>query len=141
MVYGDPQYLGQMLSNLIENGIKYTSGIGKRVRVELACEQERWGVVRVQDDGPGIADEHLPSLFERFYRVDKARSHSLLKGPAQSDKPAAGDEAPDGNGLGLSIVQWIVQAHGGEVCVESKIGSGSVFQVRLPLLNDAMERQ
>jgi signal transduction histidine kinase len=137
LVYGDPQYLGQMLTNLIENGIKYTSGIGKRVRVELACEQERWGVVRVQDDGPGIAEEHLPSLFERFYRVDKARSHRQLTGSAQSNHPGAGDNEPTGNGLGLSIVQWIVQAHGGEVYVESKLSSGSVFVVRLPLLNKA----
>src|SRR3989475_1399735 len=82
---GDPQYLGQMMTNLIENGIKYSSGIGKRVSVELACEQERWGVVRVQDDGPGISDEHLPYLFERFYRVDKARSRRQ-KGSAQRDR-------------------------------------------------------
>src|SRR5947208_4610487 len=60
LVGGDPQYLGQMLTNLIENGIKYSSGIGKRVHIELACEQERWGVVRVQDDGPGISNDHLP---------------------------------------------------------------------------------
>jgi signal transduction histidine kinase len=139
LVYGDPQYLGQMLTNLIENGIKYTSGIGKRVRVELTCEQERWGVVYVQDDGPGIADEHLPSLFERFYRVDKARSHWLPRESAQIDKPGTDDKEPDGIGLGLSIVQWIVQAHGGEVCVKSKLGSGSVFEVRLPLLNGARE--
>src|SRR5947209_2249980 len=131
LVRGDPQYLGQMLTNLIENGIKYSSGIGKRVYVELACEEKHWGVVRVQDDGPGISDEHLPYLFERFYRVDKARSRRQ-KEPVQSSKP--GNAEPGGTGLGLSIVQWIVQAHGGEICVESKPGSGSVFQVRLPLL-------
>ena len=136
LVRGDPQYLGQMLTNLIENGIKYSSGIGKRVFVELACEQERWGVVRVQDDGPGISDEYLPYLFERFYRVDKARSHRQ-KRPAQSSTPA--NEEPGGSGLGLSIVQWIVQAHGGEIRVESKIGAGSLFEVRLPLLNRAKE--
>jgi signal transduction histidine kinase len=128
LVRGDPQYLGQMLTNLIENGIKYTSGIGKRVHVELACEEKRWGVVRVQDDGPGISEEHLPSLFERFYRVDKARSNSQ-----KSSKP--GTTEPGGTGLGLSIVQWIVQAHGGQIRVESKIGTGSLFEVRLPLLN------
>src|SRR2546430_7925334 len=116
LVRGDPQYLGQMLTNLIENGIKYTSGIGKRVFVELACEQKRWGVVRVQDDGPGISEEHLPYLFERFYRVDKARS-PRQKGLVQSSKP--GHEEPGGTGLGLSIVQWIVQAHGGQIHVES----------------------
>src|SRR5438874_3355189 len=99
LVCGDPQYLGQMMTNLIENGIKYTSGIGKRVYVELACEQGRWGIVRVQDDGPGISDDHLPFLFERFYRVDKARSHRQ-KGLVQSSKP--GNAAPAGTGLGLS---------------------------------------
>jgi len=134
LVCGDPQYLGQMLTNLIENGIKYTSGIGKRVYIELAIEQKRWGVVRVQDDGPGISEEHLPSLFERFYRVDKARSRRQ-KEPVQSSKPDQGK--PGGSGLGLSIVQWIVQAHGGEIRVESNIGVGSLFEVRLPLLNKA----
>src|SRR6266702_2752401 len=104
LVCGDPQYLGQMLTNLIENGIKYTSGIGKRVYIELAIEQKRWGVVRVQDDGPGISEEHLPSLFERFYRVDKARSRRQ-KEPVQSSKPDQGK--PGGSGLGLSIVQWV----------------------------------
>ena len=134
LVLGDPQYLGQMLTNLIENGIKYTSGSGKRVYIELACEQKRWGVVRVQDDGPGISEEHLPSLFERFYRVDKARSRRQ-KGPLKSKKPDHGK--PGGSGLGLSIVQWIVQAHGGEIRVESKIGAGSLFEVRMPLLSTA----
>jgi signal transduction histidine kinase len=136
LVHGDPQYLGQVLTNLIENGIKYSSGIGKRVYVELACEQERWGVVRVQDDGPGISDEHLPFLFERFYRVDKARSRRQ-KGPGQSSK--SGHEVPGGSGLGLSIVQWIVQAHCGEIRVKSTIGAGSLFEVRLPLLNMVQE--
>ena len=136
LVRGDPQYLGQMMTNLIENGIKYSSGIGKRVYIELACEQERWGVVRVQDDGPGISNDHLPYLFERFYRVDKARSRRQ-KGPALSSKPGYGE--PGGSGLGLSIVQWIVQAHGGEIRVESKIGAGTLFEVRLPLLNMAEE--
>ncbi|HLJ33863.1 MAG TPA: ATP-binding protein [Ktedonobacteraceae bacterium] len=136
LVRGDPQYLGQMLTNLIENGIKYSSDSGNRVYVELACEQERWGVVRVQDDGPGISEEHLPYLFERFYRVDKARS-SRPKGPAQSS--TAGHDGPGGTGLGLSIVQWIVQAHGGEVRVESAIGVGTLFEVRLPLLKKVAE--
>jgi len=90
----------------------------------------------VQDDGPGISDEHLPSLFERFYRVDKARSHRSLL-PVQSNKP--GNAEPGGTGLGLSIVQWIVQVHGGEIRVESTIGVGSLFEVRLPLLSRAQE--
>ena len=132
LVRGDPQYLGQMFTNLIENAIKYSSGIGKRVFVELSCEQERWGIVRVQDDGPGISDEYLPYLFERFYRVDKARSHKQ-KRPAQSS--ISSNEEPGGNGLGLSIVQWIVQGHGREIRVESKMGVGSLFELRLPLIN------
>ncbi len=130
LVSGDPQYLSRMLINLVENAIKYTSGIGQRVHVELACEHRRWGVLRVQDDGPGIADEHLPSLFDRFYRVDKARTRRQKK----QSGPMPGEEKPGGTGLGLAIVQWIVRAHDGEVRVESKIGAGSVFEVRLPLL-------
>src|SRR5438132_6910615 len=129
LVPGDPQYLSRMLMNLIENAIKYTSGIGTRVHVELGCRQERWAVMRVQDDGPGIAEEHLPSLFERFYRVDKARVRKI-----EQTGVVAGKEEPGGTGLGLAIVQWIVQAHGGEIRVESKLGSGSTFQVELPLL-------
>jgi signal transduction histidine kinase len=134
LMRGDPRYLGQMLTNLIENAIKYSSGIGKRVRVDLACEQERWAVIRVQDDGPGIAEEHLPSLFERFYRVDKARSRRHGHTSGRSNEPEA--EEPGGSGLGLAIVQWIVQAHGGEVRVESTLGLGSLFAVRLPRLDD-----
>ena len=122
---GDPQYLGQMLTNLLENGIKYTSGVGKQVRVELTCERERWGVIRVQDDGPGIAAEHLPYLFERFYRVDKARAR----------QPQGAALEPGGTGLGLAIVQWIVSAHNGQIRVESQTGAGTLFEVRLPLLN------
>jgi heavy metal sensor kinase len=123
LVMGDPHYLSRMLMNLVENAIKYTSGVGKRVHVELACQDGRWGVIRVQDDGPGIAEEHLPYLFDRFYRVDKARARK---------QPTDGEE-PGGTGLGLAIVQWIVQAHCGEVRVESSIGEGSLFEVRFPL--------
>lgn len=133
LILGDPQYLGRMLTNLIENAIKYSSGVGQRVHVDLACEDERWGVIRVQDDGPGIAEEHLPYLFDRFYRVDKARTR---KSPVAVTKDGG---EPGGTGLGLAIVQWIVQAHGGEVRVESTIGDGSLFEVRLPLLHQKQE--
>jgi len=74
-------------------------------------------------------EEHLPSLFDRFYRADRARSHNkqeLFHGTPDGEELG-------GTGLGLSIVQWIVQAHSGEVLVESKIGEGSTFEVRLPL--------
>jgi predicted transposase YbfD/YdcC len=99
----------------------------------LACEQRRWAVVRVQDDGPGIASEHVPYLFERFYRVEKARSRRQ-KEPVYTTEPRGLE--PGGTGLGLAIVQWIVQAHDGEIRVQSKIGVGSLFEVRLPLLSD-----
>jgi len=84
-----------MLTNLIENGIKYTSGIGKRVSVELSIDRQRRGVVRVQDDGPDIAIEDLPWLFERFYRVDKARSRRQKK-TAQDSEPSRTE--PGGSG-------------------------------------------
>ncbi len=135
LVSGDPQHLSRMVTNMLENAIKYTSGIGQRVHVDLACEQGRWAVLRVQDDGPGIAQEHLPYLFERFYRADKARTRQASE--------QAGDESretPGGTGLGLAIVLWIVQSHGGEVRVESKIGAGSLFELRLPLLKERTSR-
>jgi signal transduction histidine kinase len=134
LVRGDSRYLGQMLTNLIENAIKYSSGVGKRVHVELACEQERWAVIRVQDDGPGMSEEDRPYLFERFYRVDRARSRRHEHTSGHSNTLEA--EEPGGSGLGLAIVQWIVQAHGGEVHVESAIGAGSLFEVHLPRLDD-----
>jgi heavy metal sensor kinase len=113
---GDRRYLLQMLNNLIENGIKYTGGEEKRVRVETGLEiDSAW--VRVSDTGQGIPPEHLPHLFDRFYRVDKARSRDE-------------DESQGGNGLGLSIVNWIAQAHDGEVRVESTQGMGTTFEVR-----------
>lgn len=134
LVIGDPQYLTRTVTNLVENGIKYTRGIGTRVHVELTDEQGRWGVIRVQDDGPGIAEEHLPYLFDRFYRVDHARTHNLKE--RTSVRP--NEEGPGGTGLGLSIVQWIVQAHGGEVRVKSEVRRGSLFEVRLPLQKPQM---
>jgi signal transduction histidine kinase len=112
-----------MVSNLVENGIKYTDGPEKCVRVETGQDGESaW--VRVSDNGAGIPAEHLPHLFNRFYRVDKARSRS-------------DDDAQAGNGLGLAIVDWIVRAHAGEVRVESQPGQGTTFEVRFRALRQA----
>ncbi|RTI41362.1 sensor histidine kinase, partial [Thermus scotoductus] len=72
-------------------------------------------VVRVEDDGEGIPQEHLPRIFERFYRVDKAR-----------------DRERGGSGLGLAIVKAILEAHGGEIWVESEVGKGTAFSFSLP---------
>ena len=130
LINGDPHYLGMMMMNLVENAVKYTRGIGRHIHVELQEEANQWGIIDIRDDGPGIAEEHLPYLFDRFYRVDKARSHHKQK--ASCDTVC--DEVTGGTGLGLSIVQWIVQAHGGKVLVESKMGEGSNFKVQLPLL-------
>ena len=113
---GDRRLLLQMVSNLIENGIKYTSGEKRRVKVETGTTKDQvW--VRVSDNGQGIPPEHLEHLFDRFYQVDKARTRN-------SD-----DETPSGSGLGLAIVQSIVKAHHGEVRVESEVDQGTTFEV------------
>lgn len=112
-VRADEQRLQQVFTNLLENAVKYTQ-TGGRVTVsarETGSEIE----VCVADNGSGIAPEHLPHIFERFYRVDKARSREV-----------------GGTGLGLSIVKHIVQVHGGRVWVESELGKGSKFFFTLP---------
>lgn len=128
-INGDSQYLTQMITNLVENAIKYTQGPERRVRVETGWDQSQdkamaW--VRVEDNGPGIPAEHLPHLFDRFYQVDKVRS--------RNHEATQEEGASTGIGLGLSIVQWIAQAHGGEVTVESQVGKGSSFTIKIPLL-------
>ncbi|HKI99631.1 MAG TPA: ATP-binding protein [bacterium] len=109
----NPQLVEQAVVNLVDNAVKYAPA-GTEVRAEAA--REPGGVViRVRDQGPGIPAEHQPRLFERFYRVDKARSRKA-----------------GGTGLGLAIVKHIAQAHGGRVQVESRLGTGSTFSIHLP---------
>ena len=128
-VAGDRQYLEQMAANLVENAIKYAGGQGKFVRVETGCDaSDAW--LRVSDNGPGIAPEHLSHVFDRFYQVDEARSRST----ESPDGAGLSVAALAGSGLGLSIVRWVAQAHGGDVHVHSEIGKGSIFQVNLPSL-------
>jgi len=105
--------LEQAVINLLDNAIKYSEP-GRPVNVE-AGESAGEVFITVRDRGSGIEPEHLPRIFERFYRVDKARSRTL-----------------GGTGLGLAIVKHIAQAHGGAVTVESAPGSGSAFTIRLP---------
>jgi two-component system phosphate regulon sensor histidine kinase PhoR len=105
--------LEQAVVNLVDNAVKY-SDPEKTVRVEATGTPSEV-VITVRDEGCGIEAEHLPRIFERFYRIDKARSRKL-----------------GGTGLGLSIVNHIAQAHGGSVSVESVVGKGSTFTLRLP---------
>jgi len=114
-IFGDQTRLSQLLINLVDNALRYTSS-GGMVNVALR-EQAGWAELSVEDTGTGIAAEHLPHLFERFYRADPARSR-----------------ADGGAGLGLAIVQWITQAHGGAISVMSEFGRGSTFTVRIPLV-------
>ena len=111
---GDSAKLEQVFYNLVENAVKYSPEGG---HIEIAALREgRNAVITVTDDGPGIPAEDLPHIFDRFYRVDKARSRDT-----------------GGTGLGLSIVRQIVTLHQGTVTVDSVEGQGSVFRVELPL--------
>jgi heavy metal sensor kinase len=112
-IQGDKGKLQQLFTNLIDNAIRYTPSSG-RVTVSLRSRRDE-AVVSVSDTGMGIDERDLPHIFERFYRVDKSRSKEI-----------------GGSGLGLSICQWIVQAHRGEIKVYSKPREGSTFTVHLP---------
>ena len=113
-VRGDPEALQRMILNVLNNAVKYNS-VGGRVTVELRRESSEI-VLEVADSGLGIPPESLSRVFERFYRVDKARSR-----------------AEGGTGLGLAIVKHTAQIHGGQVDVESRIGRGSTFRIHLPV--------
>ncbi|HKZ78491.1 MAG TPA: ATP-binding protein [Pyrinomonadaceae bacterium] len=113
VVFADSQRLEQMLTNLVDNAIKFNRSGGRlTIRFE---EDERWTYILVQDTGEGIPAHHLERLFERFYRVDRARSREM-----------------GGTGLGLAIVKHLARAHGGDVSVKSRLGEGSVFAIQLP---------
>ena len=133
MVFADARRLEQMLTNLVENAIKFTRPNGRvTIRFESgardeekrereletrARESETSGrdQIIVEDSGEGIPAQHLERLFERFYRVDRARSRDM-----------------GGTGLGLAIVKHLARAHGGEVTVASEVGKGSTFTIELP---------
>jgi two-component system phosphate regulon sensor histidine kinase PhoR len=112
-VIADSYAIHQVFANLISNAVRYAQ-TGKKLEIGA---QEKGGTIEffVRDYGPGIAFEHLPRIFERFYRVDKARSRET-----------------GGTGLGLAIVKHIVLNHGGSVRVESEVGHGSSFLFTLP---------
>jgi two-component system phosphate regulon sensor histidine kinase PhoR len=111
--WADPRALEQIVTNLLDNAVKYTEPGGE---VEVRVEESRTRVrVTVCDTGIGIPEADLSRIFERFYRVDRARSRAL-----------------GGTGLGLSIVKHLVQSMGGEISVESRVGHGSTFSFNLP---------
>ncbi len=114
IVLGDVGLLRQAVVNLLDNACKY-SPAGGQVQLRLFT-QSHWAVIEVIDNGIGIPEADLPHIFERFYRVDKKRSRKT-----------------GGYGLGLSIVQQIVSAHGGHISVKSVVEKGSTFQIILPL--------
>jgi two-component system phosphate regulon sensor histidine kinase PhoR len=110
-LFGDRDKIKQVMVNLLQNAVKYTDKGSVEVSVE---EYERNARIRVKDTGIGIPEKYLDRIFERFYRVDKARSKSV-----------------GGTGLGLAIVKHIVEAHGFKVVVESSVDEGSEFSFQL----------
>jgi two-component system sensor histidine kinase ResE len=115
---GDNDRLAQVFTNLVDNAIKHTSPEGI-VRVNAWSES---GLARIQvmDSGDGIQKEHLPRIFERFYKIDKSRKK----------------DGELGTGLGLAIAQQIVNAHDGWLSVESTVGVGSIFEVVIPVVKN-----
>lgn len=111
-VFADPHRLMQMVTNLVDNATKFNRQGGT---VTVDHKRDDFDFIRVADTGEGIPAQHLDRLFERFYRVDRARSRNL-----------------GGTGLGLAIVKHLARAHGGDVSVTSRLGEGSEFTVRLP---------
>jgi two-component system sensor histidine kinase BaeS len=117
-IEADADRLNQVFYNILVNAIRYspTKSIVKVVTVQEEIEGRLWLKVSVADNGPGIAQEDIPHIFDHFYRGDKSR-----------------DRKSGGSGLGLAIVKQLVEIHGGRVAVESKLGEGSVFQILLPV--------
>jgi signal transduction histidine kinase len=113
LVLGDADRLQQVMLNLLENAVKHTPGSAE-IALTLASRNGS-AVVTVADNGEGIPPEHLPKIFDRFYRVDGARSRER-----------------GGTGLGLAIGRWIAEAHGGTLRVASATGVGTVFTLTLP---------
>ncbi|MEP7271247.1 MAG: ATP-binding protein [Acidobacteriota bacterium] len=123
-VTADARRLEQILTNLIDNAIKFNQTGGEVLVLATVSEDGKFETIHVRDTGPGIAPEHLPRIFERFYRVDRARSRD-----------------GGGTGLGLAIVKHLARAHGGEAHVSSEVGLGSEFSIRLPSREDAQRNE
>jgi signal transduction histidine kinase len=120
-VLGDKDRLRQVFLNLITNAVEHSREDG-RVIFNLACN-DAWAILSVTDNGPGIPEEEMEHIFERFYRVDRSRRR----------------KAGGGAGLGLSIAHWIVRSHGGRIDVKSELGEGTTFSVWLPRVTSTSE--
>ena len=114
VLHGDGELIKRMILNLLDNAVKYTPKEGK-ISISLLRQNGNAEII-VRDTGIGISRADQSHVFDRFYRVDKARSRSL-----------------GGAGLGLAIVSWIVEAHSGKISVDSTPNQGSTFTVELPL--------
>ena len=111
-IYADEQKIRQLILILVDNAVKYTPEHGN---ISIRIQEEKGSVeLSVSDTGIGIAPEHIERIFDRFYRVDKARSRRM-----------------GGNGLGLAIAREIAEAHGGHITAESEVGKGTTFRVQL----------
>jgi heavy metal sensor kinase len=115
IVSADRLLLRQAIANLLDNAIKY-SPVNSQIKIEVRRGTKNTAWLDISDEGPGIPFEHQSHVFDRFYRVDPARSREL-----------------GGVGLGLSITRWAVEAHGGEISLDSKEGQGASFRVSLPI--------
>lgn len=120
--YFDCDKLDKILYNLISNATKYNREDG-HIEVSLTCDEGQWAIIRVKDDGAGIAADKLPSLFQRFYEGEHRRFNTY------------------GMGIGLSLVKDLVTLHHGTVAVESELGKGSTFTVTLPINRDAFAEE
>lgn len=117
-IEADAVRISQVFYNIIVNAIRYSpvQGIVEVITMQAEIEGRSWLKISIQDNGPGIAQEDIPHIFDHFYRGDKSR-----------------DRKSGGSGLGLAIVKQLVEIHGGRVAVKSKLGEGSVFQILLPV--------
>jgi signal transduction histidine kinase len=122
-VMADSNYFDIVMRNLVDNAIKYVDEKQGRIRISAYLNDHNL-LIEVQDNGIGIPQADLDRIFERFYRVDKARSRQL-----------------GGTGLGLSIVKHIVLAHKGKIEVRSRISRGTVFTITLPLAGDVVSAE
>ena len=124
-VFGDPERLAQVLGNLIDNAVRHSAEGGVVTVGVQSSDQGRAVVISVTDEGEGIAPEHMPYLFDRFYRADAAR-----------------DRERGGSGIGLAIVKALVEAHSGKVTASSDgVGCGARFEITLPAVDPAEARR